>query len=171
MKGFNGYKKFVKNNMRVRDLGIVTLGLALPSIAAYTAKMVNSYLPMSVTNVRDQVTGAIPYYNSTAGRAVVGVLSTAAVAYVLQSYKFITTSEALTASMIAVGMTGVAAAQALYSGPGAGLISQLPATNLSGSSYGYIGSYHLGSGHEGVGAEMLPAPVFEGMFGVKANVF
>ena len=171
MKGFDGYKKFVKKHLKMRDLGIVTLGLALPSIAAYTTKMINSYLPASVTSVRDQVTGAIPYYNSTAGRAVVGVLSTAAVAYVLQSYKVITMSEALTASMVAVGMTGVAAAQALYSGPGAGLISQRPATNLGGSSYGYIGSYHLGSGHEGVGAEMLPSPVSSGMFGVKANVF
>ena len=99
------------DHLKVRDLGIVTLGLALPTIAAYTTKMIQQYLPNSVTNVRDQVTGAIPYYNSTAGRAVVGILSTAAVAYALQSYKVITPSEALTANMIAVTMTLVAGAK------------------------------------------------------------
>ncbi len=158
-------------HLKVRDLGIVTLGLALPTIAAYSAKMINSKLPTSVTSVRDQVTGAIPYYNSTAGRAVVGILSTAAVAYALQSYKVITPSEALTANMIAVGMTAVAAAQQLYAGPGAGLLKSLPSAGIAGSSYGYIGSYHMTGGHEGMGADMLPSPMSNQMFGVKTNVF
>jgi len=47
----------------------------------------------------------------------------------------------------------------------------LPATGLAGSSYGYIGSYHMTGGHEGMAAEMLPAPMSDQMFGVKANVF
>lgn len=173
MKGFSGYRNFVMKHADFRGLGVVTLGLALPTMAAYATKMVNTYLPASVTNVRDQVTGAIPGYNSTAGRAVVGILSTAAVAYALQSYKVITPSEALTANMIAVGMTAVAAAQAMYSGPGSALISQLPATGLAGSSYGYIGAYHgdMSGAHEGMGAELLPSPMSDQMFGVKANVF
>jgi|TARA_B100000035_G_scaffold73591_1_gene60833 hypothetical protein len=171
MKGFAGYKKFVMKHADFRGLGVVTLGLALPTMAAYATKMVNTYLPASVTGVRDQVTSAIPGYNSTAGRAVVGILSTAAVAYALQSYKVITPSEALTANMIAVGMTAVAAAQAMYAGPGSALINQLPSTGLAGSSYGYIGSYHMSGGHEGMGADMLPSPMSSQMFGVKANVF
>ena len=171
MKGFNGYKKFVMEHLKVRDLGVVTLGLALPTITAYTTKMIQQYLPNSVTNVRDQVTGAIPYYNSTAGRAVVGILSTAAVAYALQSYKVITPSEALTANMIAVTMTLVAGAKEMYAGPGSGLLQQLPSTGLAGSSYGYIGSYHMTGGHEGMGADMLPSPMDSQLFGVKTNVF
>jgi len=173
MKGFSGYKKFVMDHLKVRDLGIVTLGLALPTIAAYTTKMINSYLPDSVLSVRDKATNALAPlgYNSTAGRAVVGILSTAAVAYALQSYKVITPSEALTANMIAVTMTLVAGAQAMYAGPGSGLLNQLPATGLGGSSYGYIGSYHMTGGHEGMGADMLPSPMDSQLFGVKTNVF
>jgi len=173
MKGFDGYKKFVMKHADFRGLGVVTLGLALPTMAAYATKMINSYLPDSVLSVRDKATSALAPlgYNSTAGRAVVGILSTAAVAYALQSYKVITPSEALTANMIAVGMTAVAAAQAMYSGPGSALISQLPATGLAGSSYGYIGAYHMSGGNEGMGADMLPSPMSNQMFGVKANVF
>lgn len=144
--------------MDLRGLGVVSLGLAIPSITAYLGQ----YVPAQVKDVASR----IPGYNSTLGKATVGVLGATAVAFALAQYGPLTATEAFTASSVAVAMTAVAVAQHYYNGPGSGLVDALPATNLGGS-YGYIGSYH----GEGMQAELVAAPQPQQMFGVKANVF
>jgi len=159
---FKGYTSFVKKHMNLRGLGVVTLGLALPSIAGY----------MSGTSVGSKVMSyvdRVPGMTTNTGRAALAVATTAGVAYLMTQFGVITASEALTANMIALGLVAVGAAKA-YTGNA--FVAALPSAGglagLGGGSYGYIGNYSAGAG---VGADMLPQPRDSGMFGVKANVF
>ena len=160
---FKGYTSFVKKHMDLRGLGIVVLGLGLPSIATW---MTNSGVGSRVMSYVDMVPGMTTKY----GKAVIAIGLTAGVSYLAANFGVISAAEALTANMIAMGLVSVGLLKTMSLPVGQGLVDNLPAANFGGlagsASYGYIGNYH-----EGVGAEMLPAPQSQQLFGVRANIF
>ena len=160
---FKGYTSFVKKHMDLRGLGIVVLGLGLPSIATYLANTGIGSRAMSYVEM-------VPGMASKYGKAATAVALTAGVSYLATSFGAISASEALTANMIALGLVSVGLLQTMALPVGQGLVDSLPATGglagLGSASYGYIGNYH-----EGVGAEMLPQPESGQLFGVRANIF
>ena len=162
-----GYTSFVKKHMDLRGLGVVVLGLGLPSVAAY----------LTSTNIGARVMGMVdrvPGMSTNTGKAVSAIALTAGVSYLGASFGLLSASEALTANMIALGLVTVGLLQTYNLPMGNNFVSALPsAGGLAGlGSYGYIGSYHASGDHGmGVGAEMLPAPQSQQLFGVRANVF
>ena len=154
--------------MDVRGLGIVSLGLALPSVAAYL-------WGTGIGQRASDMVGRLPFVSSWAGQAALTVATTAAVSWAIsgglgKGLKFISPAEALTANMIALGLVAVSVAKAKWPAalPGGGIVDSMPSAGaLAG---GYSGTYGY-LGNPSVGEEMLPAPVSDGMFGVKANVF
>jgi len=150
--------------MDLRHLGVVLLGLGLPSIAGW----------MSSTGVGSRVMSyvdMVPGMSTNAGKAVSAVALTAGVSYIAASFGWLSASEALTANMIALGLVTAGWLKTLNLPMGNGVIDALPsAGGLAGlgSSYGYIGNYSAGAG---VGADMLPQPQSQQLFGVRANVF
>tara|TARA_Y100000361_G_scaffold150761_1_gene166944 strand:- start:218 stop:739 length:522 start_codon:yes stop_codon:yes gene_type:complete len=164
-----GYTSFVKKHMDLRGLGVVVLGLGLPSVAGY----------LTSTNVGARVMSyvdMVPGMTTNVGKAVSAVALTAGVSYLAASFGAISASEALTANMIALGLVTVGVLQSMNLPMGNNFVSALPsAGGLAGlGSYGYIGSYHMSGGHDhgmGVGADMLEAPKTDQLFGVRANVF
>lgn len=149
--------------MDLRNLGIVVLGLGLPSIAGWmTSTGVGSRVMSYVDNV--------PGMSTNVGRAVSAVALTAGVSYLAATWGLISATEALTANMIALGLVSVGVLQTMSLPVGGNFVSALPSaggiSGLGASSYGYIGNYH-----EGVGAQLLPNPEPGQIFGVKANVF
>lgn len=116
----------------------------------------------------------VPGMSSTAGRAASAVALTAGVTYLASSMKWLSPAEALMANMIALGLVsaGVLKSTGMISGLPVvgGMVDALPSAGLNGlgSSYGYIGNYSAGAG---VGADMLPQPQPQQLFGVRANVF
>ena len=162
-----GYTSFVKKHMDLRGLGVVVLGLGLPSVAGY----------LTSTNIGARVMGyvdMVPGMSTNVGKAVSAVALTAGVSYLAASFGAISASEALTANMIALGLVSVGVLQGMNLPMGNNFVSALPsAGGLAGlGSYGYIGSYHMSGDHGmGVGADMLPAPATDQLFGVRANVF
>jgi hypothetical protein len=162
---FSGYTKHVKNLMDLRGLGIVVLGLSLPSIAGY----------LQQTQMGGRVGAAVNQYipgaTSTAGKAVMAVGLTAAVSYALMGFGAIQPGEALTANMIALGLVSIGVLQTINLPVGNHLVSSVPSAGIQGfgsTSYGYIGNYDAG---QGVGADMLPQPQPQQLFGVRANIF
>ena len=160
---FKGYTSFVKKHMDLRGLGIVVLGLGLPSIATW---MANSGVGSRVMSYVDMVPGMTTKY----GKAVSAVVLTAGVSYLAANFGVISAAEALTANMIALGLVSVGLLQTMSLPVGGNFVDALPASKLGGlaggASYGYICNYN-----EGVGAEMLPQPQSQQLFGVRANVF
>ena len=160
------YWGFVKKHMDLRGLGIVTLGLALPTMGA----MLSTYIPSAVKNA--YVT-YVPYHDHPAMKSALMVGGTAAVAYTMSWAGLITMQEALAANMVALGLVAVSAAQTLYTGYGSGMLSMLPtagALDGYGGYYGYLGSAdvpELYGGHETYNMGSDPAE----LFGVKTNVF
>jgi hypothetical protein len=163
---FKGYTSFVKNHMDLRGLGIVVLGLSLPSMAGYLA---STSVGMRAMNYVDMVPGM----STNVGKAALAVGLTAAVSYGMTGLGVISASEALTANMIALGLVTVGALQSMSLPVGGNIVSSLPSASvlagLGGASYGYIGNYH--DTGMGVGAEMLPQPQSQQLFGVRANIF
>ncbi len=159
-----GYTSFVKKHMDLRNLGIVVLGLGLPSVAGY----------LTSTNIGARVMGyvdMVPGMSTNVGKAVSAVALTAGVSYLAASMNVISASEALTANMIALGLVSVGVLKTMNLPVGGSMVDALPsAGGLAGlgSSYGYIGNYSAGAG---VGADMLPQPESGQLFGVRANVF
>jgi len=160
---FKGYTSFVKKHLDLRGLGIVVLGLGLPSIATW---MVNTGVGSRVRSYVDMVPGMTTKY----GKAALAVGLTAGVSYLAAHFGAISAAEAMTASMIGFGLVSVGLLQSMSLPVGGNFVDALPASNLGGlaggASYGYIGNYN-----EGVGAEMLPQPQSQQLFGVRANVF
>ena len=160
-----GYTSFVKKHMDLRGLGVVMLGLGLPSVASY----------LQSTNIGGQVGAAVdkyvPFATSKYGKAAMAITLTAGVSYVAASMNLLSPGEALTANMIALGLVSAGLLKTINLPVGNNFVEALPSAgmdNISGGSYGYIGNYHVS---EGVGAEMIPAPKTAQMFGVRANVF
>lgn len=154
----------MKKHMDLRGLGIVVLGLGLPSIATW---MANTRAGSRALSYVDMVPGMASKY----GKAATAVALTAGVSYLATSFGAISASEALTANMIALGLVSVGLIKTMNVPYAGGLIENLPSTGglsglAGGASYGYIGNYH-----EGVGADMLPAPETGQLFGVRANIF
>lgn len=164
---FKGYTSYVKKHLNLRQLGIVWLGLGLPAMAGWMTSTGVGSKAMSYVNM-------VPGMSSTAGRAVSAVALTAGVTYLASSMKWLSPAEALMANMIALGLVsaGVLKSTGMISGLPVvgGMVDALPSAGLNGigSSYGYIGNYSAGAG---VGAEMLPQPREQQLFGVRANVF
>jgi len=158
-----GYTSFVKKHMDLRGLGVVVLGLGLPSVAGY---LTSTNIGMRVMGYVDKVPGM----STNVGKAVSAVALTAGVSYLATTAGLLNPSEALTANMIALGLVSVGVLKTMNVPYVGGMVSALPsAGGLAGlGSYGYIGNYHRS---EGVGAEMLPAPQQQQLFGVRANVF
>ena len=160
---FKGYTSFVKKHMDLRGLGIVVLGLGLPSVATW---MANTGVGSRVMSYVDMVPGMTSKY----GKAAVAVAMTAGLSYGAASMGWLSAGEALTANMIALGLVSVGLLQTMALPVGQGFVDALPATGglagLGSASYGYIGNYH-----EGVGADMLPQPESGQLFGVRANIF
>jgi|TARA_B100001094_G_scaffold142217_1_gene137825 hypothetical protein len=163
---FKGYTSFVKNHMDLRGLGVVVLGLSLPSMAGYLA---STSVGMRAMNYVDMVPGM----TTNVGKAALAVGLTAAVSYGMTGLGVISASEALTANMIALGLVTVGALKTMSLPVGGNIVSSLPSAGglagLGGASYGYIGNYH--DTGMGVGAEMLPQPQSQQLFGVRANIF
>lgn len=158
-----GYTSFVKKHMDLRNLGIVVLGLGLPSIAGWMTSTGVGSRVMSYVNM-------VPGMTTNVGKAVGAVALTAGVSYLAATWGIISATEALTANMIALGLVSVGVLQTMSLPVGGNFVSALPSAGISGlgaSSYGYIGNYH----GEGVGAELLESPNTRQIFGVKANVF
>jgi len=158
-----GYTSFVKKHMDLRNLGIVVLGLGLPSIAGW---MTSTGVGSRVMSYVDMVPGM----TTNVGKAVGAVALTAGVSYLAATWGIISATEALTANMIALGLVSVGVLQQMsLPAVGSNIVSALPSAGFAGigaSSYGYIGN-----AHEGVGAQLLPNPEPGMIFGVKANVF
>ena len=164
-----GYTSFVKKHMDLRGLGVVVLGLGLPTVAGY---LTNTAIGARVMGYVDMVPGM----STNVGKAVSAIALTAGVSYLAASLGAISASEALTANMIALGLVSVGVLKTMSLPYGQGMVDALPsAGGLAGlGSYGYIGSYHMSGGHDhgmGVGADMLDAPKTDQLFGVRANVF
>ena len=161
---FKGYTSFVKKHLQLRSIGIVWLGLGLPAMAGW---MTGTTWGMKAMGLVDRV----PMMNTTAGRAVSAVALTAGVTYLASTtLGLITPAEALTANMIALGLVSAGVLKTFSLPYVGGMVDALPSAGLCGlgSSYGYIGNYSAGAG---VGAEMLPQPQQNQLFGVRANVF
>ena len=161
-----GYTSFVKTHLDLKALGVVVLGLSLPSMAGYLASTSVGMRAMSYVDM-------VPGMSTNVGKAALAVGLTAAVSYGMSGLGVISASEALTANMIALGLVTVGALQTMNLPVGSGLVSNLPSSGglagLGSASYGYIGNYH--DTGMGVGAEMLPQPQGEQLFGVRANIF
>ena len=151
--------------MDLRGLGVVVLGLSLPSMAGYLASTSVGMRAMSYVDM-------VPGMTTNVGKAALAIGLTAAVSYGMTGLGVISASEALTANMIALGLVTVGALQTMSLPVGGNLVSSLPSAGfagIGGASYGYIGNYH--DTGMGVGAEMLPAPQSQQLFGVRANIF
>ena len=161
-----GYTSFVKTHLDLKALGVVVLGLSLPSMAGYLASTNVGMRAMSYVDM-------VPGMTTNVGKAALAVGLTAAVSYGMSGLGVISASEALTANMIALGLVTVGALQSMNLPVGSGIVSSLPSSGglagLGSASYGYIGNYH--DTGMGVGAEMLPAPQSQQLFGVRANIF
>ena len=161
-----GYTSFVKTHLDLKALGVVVLGLSLPSMAGYLASTSVGMRAMSYVDM-------VPGMTTNVGKAALAVGLTAAVSYGMSGLGVISASEALTANMIALGLVTVGALQTMNLPMGSGLVSSLPSSGglagLGSASYGYIGNYH--DTGMGVGAEMLPQPQSQQLFGVRANIF
>jgi hypothetical protein len=161
-----GYTSFVKTHLDLKALGVVVLGLSLPSMAGYLASTSVGMRAMSYVDM-------VPGMTTNVGKAALAVGLTAAVSYGMSGLGVISASEALTANMIALGLVTVGALQTMNLPVGSGLVSSLPSSGglagLGSASYGYIGNYH--DTGMGVGAEMLPQPQSQQLFGVRANIF
>lgn len=163
---FKGYTSFVKDHMDLRGLGVVVLGLSLPSMAGYLASTTVGMRAMSYVDM-------VPGMTTNVGKAALAVGLTAAVSYGMMGLGVINAKEALSANMIALGLVTVGALQTMNLPYGNNMVSSLPSAGglagLGSASYGYIGNYH--DTGMGVGAEMLPAPQSQQLFGVRANIF
>jgi hypothetical protein len=161
-----GYTSFVKTHLDLKALGVVVLGLSLPSMAGYLASTSVGMRAMSYVDM-------VPGMTTNVGKAALAVGLTAAVSYGMSGLGVISASEALTANMIALGLVTVGALQTMNLPVGSGLVSSLPSSGglagLGSASYGYIGNYQ--DTGMGVGAEMLPQPQSGNLFGVRANIF
>jgi hypothetical protein len=161
-----GYTSFVKTHLDLKALGVVVLGLSLPSMAGYLASTNVGMRAMSYVDM-------VPGMTTNVGKAALAVGLTAAVSYGMSGLGVISASEALTANMIALGLVTVGALQSMNLPVGSGIVSNLPSSGglagLGSASYGYIGNYH--DTGMGVGAEMLPQPQGAQLFGVRANIF
>ena len=160
-----GYTSFVKTHLDLKALGVVVLGLSLPSMAGYLASTSVGMRAMSYVDM-------VPGMTTNVGKAALAVGLTAAVSYGMSGLGVISASEALTANMIALGLVTVAALQtSTMVTSKLPMVDSLPSAGIGGlgASYGYIGNYH--DSGMGVGAEMLPAPQSQQLFGVRANIF
>tara|TARA_B100000287_G_scaffold41516_1_gene37662 strand:+ start:1279 stop:1890 length:612 start_codon:yes stop_codon:yes gene_type:complete len=175
-KGLAGYRKMMMDAMNLRSVGIVTLGLALPTMSAFLGQ----YVPAMV---KDAV-ARVPYIDTRVGKAALMVGSTAAVAFALQSKMLgglISYNEAVAATGVSMALVAVSLAQSYYNGPGSAMLADLPTAGALagyGGYYGYLGSAHDGGmygehsmagEHELFGTHTMAGE--HDLFGVKTNVF
>ena len=124
-----GFTSFVKKHMDLRGLGVVILGLGLPTMA----NAIYSKISSSIEGV--PILGTV--LSNEWGRAGAGIVVSAGVAYAAAAAGLISENEALAANMVAAGLFLVGALKSSAMGP-SWLTSALPASSLSG---GYSGRY------------------------------
>ena len=124
--------------MDLRGLGVVVLGLGLPSVAGYLTSTASGARVMGYVDM-------VPGMSTNVGKAVSAVALTAGVSYLAASLNVISASEALTANMIALGLVSVGVLQGMNLPMGNNFVSALPSAGGRAGlgSYGYIGSYHM----------------------------
>lgn len=159
------YWQFVKNHMDLRGLGIVTLGLGLPTLGSM---VLNSRAGSTVVSYMDRVPGM----NTPYGKAALAVATSAAISFALARYGPLTAGEAMTASMIATGLVG---ATLLKSLTGNALVQALPGADLNGiGGYGYaVNGYNGYLGYLGEAHGEMDNPEPLQLYGApaKVNVF
>ena len=122
--------------MDLRALGVVGMGLALPTIANALYNKVSTSL--------NNVPGVGMVTGNAYGRAALGTLLAGGVAYLVQSMNPVTMQEAALGATIATTMFAVGALAQSGMMP-TWLTNALPAGELSGySGAGYIGGYSSG---------------------------
>tara|TARA_Y100000004_G_scaffold128754_1_gene145058 strand:- start:13510 stop:14022 length:513 start_codon:yes stop_codon:yes gene_type:complete len=165
------YRSMLMDAISMRGVGVVVMGLALPTASAYLSQ----YVPSAVKNLYAR----IPYHEHSAMKAAVMVGSTAAIAFAAQAMlPMVTYNDAVMATGVAAALVAVSLAQQyLPAGmPGAGLLAQLPTASALdgyGGYYGYLGSAHgddaaLYGGHD---QALYGSHDDSALFGVKTNVF
>ena len=163
--------------MNLRSLGIVTLGLALPTMSA----VLSQYVPSMVKNAYNTYMPSM-IRDSRAGKAALMVGSTAAIAFALQSKMLgglISFDEAVAATGVTMALVAVSVAQSYYNGPGSGMLADLPTAGALagyGGYYGYLGNADTGmygDGGELFGDAHMSEPMASShdLFGLKTNVF
>jgi hypothetical protein len=170
---FGNFKKFVRNSLAARTIAVAAVGLALPATAMWVA---------AKTNLGSLV-GRVPVLGTVManayGRAALGSLLTAGVAYSLMSVGLLTGSEALMANTIALTVLLLNAMK--QSGHLPGVASQAVSVGVDDSAlFGYGGSYmngyggylgYLGSEHEDDLGEAHPQELFGYSAAPAVNVF
>ena len=169
-----GFTSFVKNHMDLRGLGLVFLGLGLPTLA-------NSIYTRFSSQVESvPVLGTL--LGNEWGRAGAGILVSAGLAYAAAAIGLVSSNEALTANMIASGLFLVGALKSSKMGP-SWLTSALPGSSLDGGYSGryingYSGGYlgYLGNVHDDDDAmpmDNAQAPMLYGVGSAapKINIF
>jgi len=172
-----GYRAMLMKAMNLRSLGIVTLGLALPTMSAYLSQ----YIPGMVKNAYNTYMPSM-IRDSRAGKAALIVGSTAAVAFALQSKMLgglISYDEAVAATGVTMALVAVSVAQSYYNGPGSALLADLPTAaaldGYGGGYYGYLGNADVDDGglygEDLFGDSNVPMASSHDLFGLKTNVF
>ena len=165
---FGNFKKFVRNSLVARGVGVAVLGLALPATAIYLAAKTNIGSMVSKVPVLGTVMA------NSYGRAALGTLLVAGVSYGILSTGLISQSEALTANGIAIAVLLLNAMK--QSGHLPNMLQQsVPAIDDS-ALFGYGGSYMNGyGGYLGYLGNVEEAEPADDLFGYNAapavNVF
>jgi hypothetical protein len=171
MKGMGkGFTSFVKKHMDLRGLGLVILGLGLPTMA----NAVYSRISSSIEGV--PVLGTV--LSNEWGRAGAGIVVSAGLAYAASAAGLLSENEALAANMVAAGLFLIGALKSSAMGP-TWLTNALPASTLSGGysgryinghSGGYLG--YLGEVHEDVPMDNAGEAMLYGVgASPKVNIF
>ena len=166
---FGNFKKFVRNSLVARGVGVAVLGLALPATAIYLAAKTNIGSMVSKVPVLGTVMA------NSYGRAALGTLLVAGVSYGILSTGLISQSEALTANGIAIAVLLLNAME--QSGHLPGFASNAVSVGVDDSAlFGYGGSYMNGyGGYLGYLGNVEEAEPADDLFGYNAapavNVF
>ena len=136
---FGNFKKFVRNSLVARSVGVAALGLALPATAMWVAARTNLGSMVAKVPVLGTVMG------NAYGRAAIGSLLVAGVSYGILSTGLLSQSEALTANGIAIAVLLLNAMK--QSGHLPGFASNALSVGVDDSAlFGYGGSYMNGYG-------------------------
>ena len=157
--------------MDARGLGVVLLGLGLPTVA-------NSIY----TRLSDKIEG-VPVLGTVLGnewgRAVAGILVASGIAYAATAAGLISASEANAAGLVASGLFLMGALKTSAMGP-SWLTDAIPGAELSGGYSGryingYSGGYlgYLGNADEALPLDNAQAPMLYGVGSAapKINIF
>jgi hypothetical protein len=172
MKGMGkGFTSFVKNLMDLRGLGIVVLGLGLPTMA----NAVYSRFSDKLTSI--PVLGTV--LSNNWGRAGAGILVASGIAYAASAAGLISGTEAHAAGLVASGLFLMGALSNSGVGPD-WLRDAIPGSDLSGGYSGryingYSGGYlgYLGNADEAMPLDNAQAPMLYGVGSAapKINIF